>query len=78
MEVHSHVAPEYQGWEISLIDPAFEHGHKSWGWFGADKLPVSTVSSWMTSSIPVETRKALYDAALKAANDLLAQLKRDS
>lgn len=79
MEVHSHIGHEFGAWEISLIDPDFEHGHKSWGWFGTNKLPVSCVDSWMTRDISIDDRKALYEAALAAAHSLLPwKAERDS
>jgi len=33
--------PNGQAWEISVVLEDNEHGRKSWGWFGEDKILIS-------------------------------------
>ncbi len=73
--VNVHGKADSGGWEISLLDPEFEHGGVSWGWFGPQKLPVATVSSWMLRDLAAEQIEALFVSGIVAGHHALEKLR---
>lgn len=72
--VHVNGSPAQRCWEISLLRPSFEHGAKSWGWFGEDKLPVATVESWSLRGLTQAQIEAVYNGGIEGAKAALSAL----
>lgn len=67
-EVHTKGGPG-TGFEICVIREDNAHGHKSYGWYGADKIFISDFGGPCTTKVD----KRIWDKLVKVAQEVAAE-----
>lgn len=63
---------KYGGYEISVVRTSFEHGFKSYGWFGKDKISIACNRD---GTVPDIVFEMLVEVAQRYCNKLNEEIK---